>query len=77
MASFLSKQKLPKQNILFLGHLFVAHHPTGHFILVLDNASIHKSVSTSSFQAWLILFRQSSSRYYVKMIVSVLIASLC
>jgi hypothetical protein len=46
MASFLRKQKLPKQNIFFLGHLFVGRHPTGHFILVLDNASIHKSAAS-------------------------------
>jgi transposase len=31
--------------IEFLEHLFVEHYPTGHFILVLDNASIHKSAA--------------------------------
>lgn len=29
--------------IEFLEHLFVECYPTGHFILVLDNASFHKS----------------------------------
>lgn len=32
--------------IEFLEHLFVECYPTGHFILVLDNASIHKSAAS-------------------------------
>lgn len=30
----------------FLEHLFVERYPTGFFILVLDNASIHKSAAS-------------------------------
>ena len=40
----------PRKNsqafIEFLEHLFVECYPTGHFILVLDNASIHKSAAS-------------------------------
>jgi hypothetical protein len=32
--------------IEFLEHLFVECYPTGHFILVLDNASFHKSAAS-------------------------------
>jgi hypothetical protein len=32
--------------IEFLEYLFVERYPTGHFILVLDNASIHKSAAS-------------------------------
>ena len=32
--------------IAFLEHLFVKRYPTGFFILVLDNASIHKSAAS-------------------------------
>ena len=32
--------------IAFLEHLFVKCYPTGFFILVLDNASIHKSAAS-------------------------------
>ena len=40
----------PRRNsqafIEFLEHLFVECYPTGHFILVLDNASFHKSAAS-------------------------------
>ncbi len=32
--------------IEFLEHLLVECYPTGHFILVLDNASVHKSAAS-------------------------------
>jgi len=39
--------------IEFLEHLFVECYPTGHFILVLDNASFHKSAASLTVFSWL------------------------
>lgn len=41
-----AQRKNSQTFIEFLEHLFVERYPTGHFILVLDNASIHKSSSS-------------------------------
>jgi hypothetical protein len=40
-----ARRKNSQAFIEFLEHLFVERYPTGHFILVLDNASIHKSAA--------------------------------
>jgi len=41
-----ARHKNSQEFIEFLEHLFVECYPTGHFILVLDNASIHKSAAS-------------------------------
>lgn len=41
-----ARRKNSQAFIEFLEHLFVECYPTGHFILVLDNASIHKSAAS-------------------------------
>lgn len=41
-----ARHKNSQAFIEFLEHLFVECYPTGHFILVLDNASIHKSAAS-------------------------------
>ena len=41
-----ARHKNSQEFIEFLEHLFVKCYPTGHFILVLDNASIHKSAAS-------------------------------
>jgi len=41
-----ARRKNSKAFIEFLEHLFVKRCPSGHFILILDNASIHKSAAS-------------------------------
>lgn len=41
-----ARHKNSQEFIEFLEHLFVECYPTGHLILVLDNASIHKSAES-------------------------------
>jgi transposase len=41
-----ARHKNSQAFIEFMEHLFVECYPTGHFILVLDNASIHKSAAS-------------------------------
>lgn len=41
-----AERKNSQAFIEFLEYLFVERYPTGHFILVLDNASIHKSAAS-------------------------------